>query len=63
MLLGGPANGQMVRVEDEQTAISVAYLEEPLLDIEKAALACEQKAVSYLYWQNDTDKNVFNYAH
>jgi hypothetical protein len=64
MLLGGPANGQMVKVEDGQTAIHVCCLESMPNLFPNGNCELANASMEYLlYWQNEHDKNIFNYAH
>lgn len=64
LLLGGPANGQMVNVEDGATAVHVCDIES-VLNVNGTTYAPMEplRVDYYLYLVSDTDKNVFNYAH
>lgn len=64
LLLGGPGNGKLIKVSDDETVVYYCELEQ---SFEFSPEGCHPvtpiQGASYLYSQSDTDKNVFNYAH
>lgn len=64
ILSGGPGNGKMISVKDDEDAVFYCELEQ---NFTFSPMGCEavspMQGSSYLYRQSEADKNVFNYAH
>lgn len=64
ILLGGPGNGKLINVPDNETVVYYCELEQ---NFTFSPAGCEPltpiQGTSYLYRQSENDKNIFNYAH
>lgn len=64
MLSGGPGNGKMISVKDDDDAVYYCELEQNFIfSPEGYQPVTPMQGRSYLYRESETDKNVFNYAH
>lgn len=64
MLLGGPGNGKLVKVPDDETVVYYCELEQNFTFSDNVCQpVTPMQSSSYLYRQDENDKGVFNYAH